>query len=409
MGGRVHTIRGVFADRGHAEAGADLIEEEQTHVLELARAVGLAPIRILREGFGYYGPDRGGRRRVHRKPTTFEAAARLLKPVIDDYCRAGKDWDSAVAAAIARMSVEDWLIRSRADRAMRAGLRGLRGFFLADPEDLSLIPLVDQFASAGPPGRDKFFRIEGGNDRLPGAVARALKGRLLLESVVRRVRQDARGVGVTFEERGARHEIHADYLVAAIPATTLRDVVFTPALPADQARALASLRYGHATRMLLQFERPFWRKARRPRAFGTDLSIGAVWEADEEQRGRAGILSLLAGGRASQELREIVGSEGAEGVTRRLSWLGRPAALLETWTIAWEDDPWSRGGYAYFDPSFDPALRRWLRRPAGRIVFAGEHTSIESQGYMNGAIESGLRAATEVRWLATGSRAASRR
>src|SRR5712692_6158683 len=57
VGGRVWTIREGFAARQHAEAGADLIEQEQEHVLKLAWEVGLAPVRILREGFGFYGPD----------------------------------------------------------------------------------------------------------------------------------------------------------------------------------------------------------------------------------------------------------------------------------------------------------------------------------------------------------------
>ena len=84
----------------------------------------------------------------------------------------------------------------------------------------------------------------------------------------------------------------------------------------------------------------------------------------------------------------------------RLRWLGKPADLLNALTVTWEDDPWSRGGYAIFDPAFDPALRDWLARPAGRIVFAGEQTSERWQGYMNGAVESGRRAAAEVRALA---------
>jgi monoamine oxidase len=69
-------------------------------------------------------------------------------------------------------------------------------------------------------------------------------------------------------------------------------------------------------------------------------------------------------------------------------------------TVVWESDPWAGGGYAYFDPSFDPDLRPWLARPFRRIVFAGEHTSIKWQGYMNGAIESGIRAAAEIAALA---------
>ena len=64
--------------------------------------------------------------------------------------------------------------------------------------------------------------------------------------------------------------------------------------------------------------------------------------------------------------------------------------------FVWEQDPFARGGYAFFDPAFDPSLRAWLARPAGRLFFAGEHTSIKWQGYMNGAVESGLRAAAEI-------------
>src|SRR6188472_429029 len=74
VGGRVWTLRDGFAARQHAEAGADLIEEEQEHVLKLARELGLRPVRILRDGFGFYGPDARGRRRVHTGPATFAAA-----------------------------------------------------------------------------------------------------------------------------------------------------------------------------------------------------------------------------------------------------------------------------------------------------------------------------------------------
>jgi monoamine oxidase len=83
-------------------------------------------------------------------------------------------------------------------------------------------------------------------------------------------------------------------------------------------------------------------------------------------------------------------------VIRRVEWLGKPAKLIAAQSVVWDHDPWARGGYAYFDPSFDPLWRAWLSRPAGRIVFAGEHTSIKSQGFMNGAVESGLRAAAEI-------------
>jgi monoamine oxidase len=402
VGGRVQTVREDFAAGQHAEAGADLIEGEQSFVRALASDLGLKTVRILRDGFGYYGPDRGGRRRIRDRPAAMDAASRLLKKEVADYRLADRRWDSAIARGLARRSVAEWLAGIGADCALAAGVGSLRGFFLADPEDLSLIALVDQLAAGGTPGQGEMYRIRGGNDRLAQAVAGALAGGVVLGSVVRRVHQTgtAPGVLLTIDDRGTRRQLEADFFVAAIPASTLRDVEFDPPLPALQARAIAALKYGDATRTLLQFQRPFWRAARRPRAFGTDLPTGAVWDGAEEQRTRPGILSLLAGGRASRALQAIIASEGTEGVVSRLAWLGKSTPLIASRTVTWEDEPWSRGGYAVFDPSFDPGLREWLRRPAGRVVFAGEHTSLRWQGYMNGAVESGKRAAAEIRAIA---------
>jgi monoamine oxidase len=106
---------------------------------------------------------------------------------------------------------------------------------------------------------------------------------------------------------------------------------------------------------------------------------------------------LLAGGSASDATTELVAREGSGALARQLDWLGsNRAQLLAAHHVSWEADPYSRGGYAFFDPTFDPALRGWLAQPSGRLFFAGEHTSVQWQGYMNGAVESGRRAAAEV-------------
>jgi monoamine oxidase len=278
-------------------------------------------------------------------------------------------------------------------------MRGLRGFFLADPEDLSLIALVDEFASGETPGEARMFRIADGNDRLATEMMKRLHGPVMLSAVVRRVVQDRAGVRVTVDE-GLQREMAADYAVMALPASTLRDVQFDPTLHPDQARAFAQLRYGAATRVLLQFSTRFWRKPGRPYAFGTDQPTGAVWDGNEQQSSRPGILSLLAGGRAAAEIRSIL-ERGAGELLSRLEWLGKPSQLLTSRSVAWDLDPWCRGGYAYFDPTFPAELRAWLMRASGRIVFAGEHTSERWQGYMNGALESGKRAAAEIRALAS--------
>jgi monoamine oxidase len=400
VGGRIHTIRGIFEDGQHGEGGADLIEGEQTLVHELAKSVGLKPQRILRAGFTYYGPDVSGRNRIWKGPSIWADAAKRLAPHIERYKTAGERWDSGVAVAVARKSVAQWLRQQRGGHSFNEGVRSIRGLFLADPEDLSLLALVDQF-SEGVPGNDEFFRIPGGNDRLPRKIADALRGPIILRALVQRIRVQDGAVTISFREDSGVEELSADFAVIAVPATTLADVRFSPRLPAEQWKAISQLKYGPATRVLLQFERPFWRGARRFRAFGTALPIGAVWDASEHQRGRAGMLMLLAGGRASAECRRIIADRGPEAVVEQMAWLGPPAPLQAMWHTSWEDDPLARGGYAVFSPDFDPRLRDWLRRPAGPLTFAGEHTSVKWEGYMNGAVESGRRAAAELAALAS--------
>jgi monoamine oxidase len=297
--------------------------------------------------------------------------------------------------------VADWLDEVGADPGIRAMTAGLRGFFLADPNELSLIALVDQMASENDPGWGKMFRIAGGNDRIATAIAERLGTAVRLNTCVLAASQSPQRVTASVRTAGGTVEqLTADFLIFTLPASTLRDVRIEPELPAPQHEAIARLQYGRATKTLIQFDRRFWRVIGRARAFGTDLPIGAVWDGDEQQRGPAGILTLLAGGSASDATKALLADGGPAAIVAQLGWLEPGnSRVLASLSVSWEDERWSRGGYAVIDPAFDPSLREWLARPCGRLLFAGEHTSVKWQGYMNGAVETGLRAAAEVKAL----------
>lgn len=393
VGGRVLTIREPFLHGQHAEAGADLIDESQTEICSLIAAVGLRTAKILPGGFTAIRQD-GRRRRIGGR-RNWQQLGKRLQPEVHAFCLSEQRWDGAVADSLARESVAHWLERIRAPKALKDVAVGLRGFFLADPGELSLLALADQFAEDGAPGSEKMFRIIGGNDRLPAVLAKALGSTVRLQTVLRRVTQARDGIVAALETNGHLEEARFEYLICALPATTARDVVFEPALPELQQQATSIVRYGGATKTALQFDRAPWRTRGTPRAFGTPLPIGAVWDGNEEQLG--GILTLLAGGSASTATQEMLAAEGPSRIVRELSWINLKNRKLLAWsTLSWEHERWSRGGYAFFDTQFPPALRYWLARPFGRIFFAGEHTSLRWQGYMNGAVETGMRAAEEV-------------
>jgi monoamine oxidase len=151
-------------------------------------------------------------------------------------------------------------------------------------------------------------------------------------------------VCVTVENaRGQRTETTSDYAIVAVPAPLAAEIEYAPALPAVQRDAFARLRYGRATKTLLQFDRHAWRRSGRPRACATDLDIGAVWDSSEDQRGARGILTLLAGGSASDATKAMLAAAGPKQLAGHLRFFGiGRARLMASRSISWEDDPWGR-------------------------------------------------------------------
>jgi monoamine oxidase len=181
-----------------------------------------------------------------------------------------------------------------------------------------------------------------------------------------------------------------------VPAAVLRHIEISPPLQEPQQKAIARLRYGRATKVVVQCADDGLR-ARRTRAIATDGPLGAFWDATEGQpRQMKSMIAFLAGGAASAQLRAR-SDHGPAALLSDLCWLGLAGApIVTSHRATWEDDPYALGGYAYADPAFDPAWKPVLSQRAGRIVFAGEHTSADFQGYMEGAVESGERAAVEL-------------
>lgn len=394
------TVRDSALAPYHAEAGGELIDGSHTILRTLVADLGLSLARVLRQGFGL-AVEHDGRLTVlrsQRSPwkTLTRQLARDAQAFDDMEC----DWSSSVAQVLAQRSLGDTLKQLRAPSRVYDMAVAMRGFFLADPDRLSTLVAVEQTLADQDPGQTPMFRIRGGGDRLIEALTREVRATILLNRAVRAVTETSSGVRIVIDDgHGARDRIDADYVIASAPVAVVREWLFEPALRSTQRQAFEALSYGHATKVLLKFDQPWWRRTHRPRAFGSNLPIGAVWETAEEQRGAA-VLTLLAGGQASSQLRTIYDSEGPAGLVTRLKWLGRwTGATPSAWSVTWEADPWARGGYAVFGPNFDPGLRFELARAHGRVLFAGEHTSHESQGYMNGAVESGQRAVKELERL----------
>ncbi|HEX8028432.1 MAG TPA: NAD(P)/FAD-dependent oxidoreductase, partial [Vicinamibacterales bacterium] len=349
---------------------------------------------VLREGFGLALDANGRVQLFNGQRPVWSDFKKVLAGEVAAFRAADCDWNSTVASAIARHSIQDLLVARGASRVVVAMAQGLRGFFLADADRLSALVAVELAMQAKDPGHQSVSRIKGGNDRLVEALATQPKLKISLQSIVDGIEQDTHAVRVRISGGSKRRTIlNADYAVLSIPPMVARTIAWSPAPPAPLRRAWQTLAPGPATKAHARFDKGWWRKHGRPRAWGSNLDTGAIWET-------AGTgppcLTFLAGGRASEAFRSLLEEGGPQRVVKRLAWLGEPEPARDFRSVSWEFDRYAQGGYAVFGPDFLPQWRAELSRSFGRIALAGEHTSREWQGYMNGAVESGQRAARDI-------------
>jgi monoamine oxidase len=393
-GGRVRSISLAGGQTG--ELGGEFIEADHEAIRILADAMGVRLVRVLRGGFAQWLTGDDGRRHLSRSGpwTDLEEA---LAPLMRQYRATRGNPEAPAIREMATWSLEAYLRERQVSRRLHALAGALHGFFLADPDELSVLPVVEQLANGGSPAQAEMFRTIGGNSALVGALVSRTPARFLFRHVARAVHQTEHRVLVSVEDgHGHVEQLEADSVVVALPASTLRDIQFTPPMPEAQWRAMTRLRYGCATKVIVQLERQLFAD-RVARAFATDSDAGAVWDGGDGQAHDArSVVTFLGGGRLSGVLRERA-RRGAAALFEELCWLGPARATAdEIHAATWEDEPWARGGYAFFDPAFDPAWRPLLARRFGRMVFAGEHTSERWQGYMTGAVETGARAARQL-------------
>jgi monoamine oxidase len=246
--------------------------------------------------------------------------------------------------------------------------------------------LEDQAASALAEGAAGFgdfpsHGVSGGNDRVALELAQRLGTAVRTSTAVTRIAWSSEGVVL----RAGSEEVTADACVIATPAPHALELEWDPPLPDWKRDALAGVRYGQAAKLFLPLASPV------PPSQTLSVPL-RFWTWTQH---RMPVASSFAGSPSALELLEIDrGPDKWADAVRAL----RPdlayapdSPLLSTW----HDDPWARGAYSARTLSF-PLDDEALARPVGVVAFAGEHTAGRWHGLMEGALRSGLRAATEV-------------
>jgi monoamine oxidase len=310
-----------------------------------------------------------------------------LPPDLADPAPAGATY--ANWEAYDRVTWPDWL-RSRGASEGAIRLMTLGG----DSRDLSALYVLRQYALLR--GGNQFFKIEGGMDRLPRAMAAALGPIVQYNRAVTGIDQTAPVTVVDYLEQGEQRRAAASHVILTVPLPLLSGIEFYPDLSPEKRRLVADLPYFQATRFLLQSYTRFWQASGLSGYVRSDQPI-EIWDATYELPGRAGILGATVGGAIGRRLLTM-SDESAVPYGRELVAVSLPQirTSFETGVAhQWALEPYAKGAFAVFHPGQMTAMMPGIAKPEGRLHFAGEHTS-SWMGWMEGALESGERAAREV-------------
>jgi monoamine oxidase len=416
LGGRCYTGRGAFAEGQIHERGGELIDQYHKQIRQLVQELGLDTDNLLAaeqngtepfywfDGAPYtYAQATDDIKQIWQKLHS-DVSAASYPTLHDSYTQRGWELD--------HMSIRDWI-----EESVPGGSASPLGQLLdvayeieygAEIEDQSALNLLYLLGYSGQgqlrifgPSNEK-YHVRGGNDRIVSELAARLSGQIetgaRLAAIVRE--PDGRYT-LTFQRGSGTFTRRVEKVILAVPFSILRaSVDFRRAgFSALKETAIRELGMGANTKLQLQFATRRWRALGNNGDTYSDRGYQVTWEVTRGQAGTAGILNDYTGGAIARSFEKGTLADQAqrflaqvEPVLPGLSavWNGR--ATVDVWSA----NPWTRGAYSYWRVGDYTRFAGAEGERSFDCHFCGEHTSIDSQGYLNGAVETGERAAAEV-------------
>ena len=416
VGGRCWTIRGEFAEGQIAEHGGELIDQGHTAIRQLAGGLGLRLDNLLQ------GEENG------TEPTYyFDGKPYSYAQATDDLKLVWQKIHSDISAAsyptlynmstprgreLDRMSIVDWI-----EESVPGGMSSPLGQLLdvaytieygADSSGQSSLNLLYLLGYRGH-GQLRIFgasnekyHVVGGNDQITTLLADRLAGQITVGSELVAIRLRADGsYTLTFRQGSTTRTVAVDRVILALPFSILRSSVdISQAGFSERKRtAIREIGMGTNSKLHVQFKTRHWNGLDRNGETYADTGYQSTWEVTRAQSGKTGILVDYTGGtigssfgfgtpasRAREFLRQL--DPVLPGISNQ--WNGR--ATIDFWPAY----PWTKGSYSYWKVGQYTKFAGAEGEREGNCHFAGEHTSVDFQGYLNGAVATGGRAADEI-------------
>jgi monoamine oxidase len=421
VGGRVQTIRSPFESGLHAEAGAMRIPSAHHLTMGYVNQFGLKLIPFTMNNPKAFYFVNGQKRRVGEtlsdcdcfgfdlQPDECHKTAKqhwhdALKPIMDMLAAQGPDAWAAITKQYDHFSTREFLLSSGWSEGaieMFGVLENLESRMNASFVEVLLAELGHAFTDMS--------QIDGGMDLLPQAFLPSLRGKIRFGCVLREIDQSPDGVTIIYDTANGKRQAQADYAIVTVPFSVLRHVEVHKPFSREKQRAIRELHYDASAKILFQCRRRFWEED--DGIFGggtmTDLPVRSIYYPDHGRETGRGI--LVASYTWAEDAQRWGSLSQADRISRALEDVAQiHPQVTEEFEVGaskmWHEDEFACGAFALFEPGQNLQLYKNIISTEGRIHFAGEHCSLVHR-WIQGSIESALRAAKDINTAAAGGMA----
>jgi monoamine oxidase len=412
VGGRVYTLRDPFTEGLYAEVGAMRIPRAHHLTLEYINKFGLKTNDFTMDNpkaYYYMGGRKVRAEEANADPsllgfevsekekgqTSSQMYMKAIRPLLDMLEKNGEAaWDEIVAkydqySTREFLELNDW----------SEGMIEMFGL-LANQESVMNSSFLELFREDSGNYYTNMVEIQGGTDRLPHAFLPELKDNIRFGAKMTAMDQSPKDVTIHYQTPAGKFSVTGDYAILTTPFPVLRHVEVLKPFSHAKQRAIRQLHYDASAKILFQCKRRFWEQDEGIFGGGTltDLPIRNLYYPDHgRETGRGIILASYTWSEDAQRWGSLKPDDriiqALDDVAEIHPQITKEFEVGASWM--WHDDEFAGGAFALFDPEQQTLLQESIVKPEGRIHFAGEHASLY-HAWIQGAFESGLRAAVEV-------------
>ncbi|WP_415063209.1 flavin monoamine oxidase family protein [Bdellovibrio sp.] len=423
VGGRVQSVSVFPAGGPVAELGAEFFEGSHSQVFDLAKELSL-PVRELKASADLEAHLFSFDNKVYRVKDIVPRLKTLQNPLRRVRADLYRDQDVVLSYRNSlqyersqyydTLSLKDLLDswRSEVDpvvlQLIEVQAVNRFGVDAKDQSALHFLSTVDAEGSSLLSGRAT-YRLEGGLSGLTQTLASRVAG-VIPDQIIRmncpltEISEKDGIFKLVFDGKAGKETFTARHVICTLPFSKLREVkgVADLQFSALKKENIQQQNYATHSKGAMAFETPFWRSRRGSTVanlgnFTGNFLTQKMWDSGRAQTGTQGLLSFQRAGTSGMK----AGAQSSEEAQQdlRLFYSDVPNMDGNAFQLVnWQQRKWSLGSMAVFKPGQYMRFRGVAGEPEyeGRFLFAGEHTSLRYAGTLQGALESGVKAASEV-------------